>query len=131
MTLPSVTTSVSRVFPFAPKSGTKKGIIDNINLQYDFSGENRINTVDSLFFKKEMFDDAQIGVRHRIPLSTNFKILKHLSASASTTYQETWTLKTFSKRYDETVNNGVGGVVTDTINGFDSYRTYNFTHSYL
>ncbi len=88
MSLPSVTTSVSRVFPFAPKSGAKKGIIDNINFQYDFIGDNRINTVDSLFFKKEMFNKAQVGARHRIPISTNFKILKHLSASASTTYQK-------------------------------------------
>ena len=129
MSLPSITTSVSRIFPFAPKSGTKKGIIDNINFQYDVTGDNRINTVDSLFFKKEMFYNAQIGVRHRIPISTNFKILKYISASASTTYQETWTFKTFSKQYDETANDGIGEVVTDTINGFDSYRTYNFSSS--
>ena len=129
MSLPSVTTSVSRVFPFAPKSGAKKGIIDNINFQYDFIGDNRINTVDSLFFKKEMFNKAQVGARHRIPISTNFKILKHLSASASTTYQETWTLKTFTKRYDDGANNGAGEVVTDTVSGFDSYRTYNFASS--
>ncbi|RMA64236.1 putative LPS assembly protein LptD [Ulvibacter antarcticus] len=129
MSLPSVTTSVSRIFPFAPKSGIKKGIIDNINLQYDFTGDNRINTVDSLFFKKEMFENALVGMRHRIPLSTNFKILKYLSASASTAYQETWTLKTFEQRYDETANDGDGGVVIDTISGFDSYRTYNFSTS--
>ena len=129
MSLPSVTRSVSRIFPFAPKSGTKKGIIDNINFQYDVTGDNRINTVDSLFFKKEMFDNAQVGVRHRIPVSTNFKIFKYISASASTTYQETWTLKTFSQQYDETANDGVGAVVTDTISGFDSYRTYNFSSS--
>ena len=129
MSLPSITTSVSRVFPFAPKNGAKKGIIENINFQYDVAGENRIKTVDSLFFKKEMFDNAQVGMRHRIPISTNFKILKHLSASASTTYQETWTLKTFSQRYDETINDGAGGVITDTVQGFDSYRTYNFSSS--
>ena len=129
MSLPSITTSVSRIFPFAPKVGAKKGIIDNINFQYDFTGDNRINTVDSLFFKKEMFDDALVGVRHRIPISTNFKVLKYLSATASTTYQETWTLKTFTQRYDETANDGAGGVVTDTVSGFDSYRTYNFASS--
>jgi lipopolysaccharide assembly outer membrane protein LptD (OstA) len=129
MSLPNLTTSVSRIFPFAPKNGIKKGIIDNINFQYDFTGDNRINTVDSLFFKKEMFNEALVGARHRIPLSTNFKILKYLSASASTSYQETWALKTFSKRYDETANDGLGGVVTDTVQGFDSYRTYNFSTS--
>jgi len=126
MSLPNITTSMSRVFPFAPKIGVKKGIIDNINFQYDFSGRNQINTVDSLFFKKEMFDNALAGIQHRIPVSTNFKILKYLSASASSTYQETWTFKTFAKKYDENANDGVGEIVTDTIYGFDSYRTYNF-----
>ena len=125
MSLPNITTSVSRVFPFAPKTGIKKGIIDNINFQYDFTGDNRINTVDSLFFKKEMFKEALVGVRHRIPISTNFKILKYLSASASATYQETWALKTFEKSYDDTLNE----IITDTVPGFDSYRTYNFSTS--
>ncbi len=125
MSFPNVTTSVSRVFPFAPKTGVKKGIIDNINFQYDFTGDNRISTVDSLFFKKEMFKNALVGARHRIPISTNFKILKYLSASMGTTYQETWTLKTFDKSYDETNET----VAVDTISGFDSYRTYNFSAS--
>jgi hypothetical protein len=38
-------------------------------------------------------------------------------------------LKTFDKRYDENANEGIGAVVTDTVNGFDSYRTYNFSTS--
>jgi len=129
MSLPNVTASVSRIFPFAPKVGTKKGIIDNINLQYDVAAENRIQTTDSLFFKPEMFDNALVGAQHSIPISTNFKILNYLSASASTRLQETWTLKTFDQRYDATANDGVGGVVTDTIPGFDRYMTYNFSTS--
>ena len=54
MSLPKISTSVSRIFPFAPKVGAKKGIIQNINLQYSARGENRITTNDSLFFKKQM-----------------------------------------------------------------------------
>lgn len=127
MSLPNFNGSVSRMFPFAPKIGAKKGIIQNINLQYDVSAENRIQTTDSLFFKKEMFDAAQFGVRHSIPVSTNFKVAKYLSVSMGTNYQETWTGKTISRRYDEDLNDGAGGVVQDTISGFDSYRTYGFS----
>lgn len=126
MSLPNVTANVSRIFPFAPKTGTKKGIIDNINLQYDVSALNRVRTTDSLFFTAEMFDDAIIGVQHRIPISTNFKILDYLSASASTSLTETWTFTTFNQRYDASANEGNGAVVTDTINGFDRYFTYGF-----
>lgn len=129
MSLPNLNTSVSRIYPFAPKDGTKKGIIQNINFQYDLTAENRIQTTDSLFFKSEMFNEAQIGAQHNIPITTNFKILKYLSASLGTNYRETWVLKSTRQHYDETLNNGLGGIVKDTVSGFESYRTYNFSTS--
>lgn len=122
MTLPTFQGSIGRVFPFAPKVGTKKGLIQNINLQYNVRAENRIQTTDSLFFKKEMFDDARIGVQHSIPLTSNFKLLKYLSLSASSNFQETWTFKTIERSYDADLQE----VVTVENSGFDSYRTYNF-----
>jgi len=125
MTLPTFQGSVSRIFPFAPKTGTKKGIIQNINLQYNVRGENRIKTTDSLFFKKEMFDDAVAGFQHSIPLSTNFKVLKYLSFSASSNFQETWVFNTINQFYDQTEDI----VVTEDKKGFESYRTYNFSTS--
>ncbi len=125
MTLPTFQGNVSRIFPFAPKVGSKKGIIQNINLQYSVRGENRIQTTDSLFFKKEMFDDAKAGFQHTVPLSTNFKVFKHFSLSASTSLNEVWTFKTIDRYYDN-VNDEV---ITETINGFDSFRTYNFSTS--
>ncbi len=127
MSLPNFNGSVSRIFPFAPKAGAKKGVFQNINLQYDVTAENRIQTTDSLFFKPEMFKSAQIGARHSIPISTNFKVLKYLSFSMGTNYQETWVGKTIQRSYDSELNNGNGGVVQDTISGFDSYRTYGFS----
>ncbi|AUP81379.1 putative LPS assembly protein LptD [Flavivirga eckloniae] len=122
MTLPTLQASVGRIFPFAPKTGSKKGIIQNINFQYNVRGENKYITTDSLFFKKEMFEEGKTGFNHGIPLSTNFKLFKHFSLSASTSYKEVWTLKTIRKSYD--VKNRT--VSTRTVNGFDSYRTYNF-----
>ena len=129
MSLPNLNASVSRIYPFAPKNGTKKGIIQNINFQYDLSAQNRIQTTDSLFFKPEMFTSAQIGAQHNIPITTNFKILKYLSASAGTNFRETWVLKSTRKRYEESAFNGRGGIVQDTLSGFESYRTYNFSTS--
>ncbi|QAA80672.1 LPS-assembly protein LptD [Aequorivita sp. H23M31] len=129
MSLPNLNASVSRIYPFAPKDGTKKGIIENINFQYNLTAENRIQTTDSLFFKPEMFHNAQVGAQHSIPLTTNFKVLKYLSASLGSNYRETWMLKTTRQYYDENAFNGRGGIVKDTISGFDSYRTYNFSAS--
>lgn len=125
MTLPTFQGSVGRMYPFAGKNGAKKGIIQNVNLQYNLRGENRIQTTDSLFFKKEMFDDARAGFQHSIPINTNFKVFKHFSLSASTNYNEVWTFNTIKKSFDATNRQ----TVTETINGFDTFRTYNFSTS--
>ena len=125
MTLPTLQVNVDRVFPFAPKDGAKKGFFKNINFQYNLRGENRISTTDSLFFKPEMFRDANTGFQHSIPLSTNFKVFKFFSVSTSANYNEVWYLKTINRRFDSDLNN----VVTDNINGFDAFRTYNFSSS--
>ncbi len=125
MSLPNLQGSLNRIYPFEPKVGSKKGIIQNINLQYSFAAENRILTSDDAFFKKEMFDDAKLGVRHSIPINTNFKVFKYFSLSAGAQYNEVWNFEKVNKQYDE-INQEI---ITTTDNGFTSYRTYNFNTS--
>ncbi|MEE2772252.1 MAG: putative LPS assembly protein LptD [Bacteroidota bacterium] len=125
MSLPTLQLSMDRIFPFAPKGGTKKGLFENINFQYQVRAENQIQTYDSLFFKPQMFRDAKLGAQHSIPVSTNFKLFKYLSVSTGTSYEETWVSRTFRKSYDPVLDDEV----IDTVNGFDSYRTYNFNAS--
>jgi lipopolysaccharide assembly outer membrane protein LptD (OstA) len=123
MTLPTLQGSVERIFPFAPKEGIKKGVFQNINFQYNIRSENRIQTTDSLFLKKEMFENARIGFRHTIPISTNFKVAKYLSVTLNGNYEDIWTFRTIRRRdFDETTNE----VPIDTINGFDRFNQYNF-----
>lgn len=126
MTLPTLQASVDRIFPFAAADAPKKGIIKNINLQYNVKGENRIKTTDSLFFKSEMFRDAKLGMQHSIPISTNFKIFKHFSVSAGTNYQETWVMNTIKREFNPVTNKDT---LINNVRGFDSYRTYNFSSS--
>jgi lipopolysaccharide assembly outer membrane protein LptD (OstA) len=125
MTLPDLQYSVDRIYPFVGKDGVKKGFFKNINLLYNLSGKNSFVTTDSLFFKPEMFKNAQVGMQHSIPLSTNFKLFKYFSGSASANYEEVWYLKTIQRGY----NADQSKVVDQTINGFDAYRTYNFSSS--
>jgi len=125
MTLPTLQSSVSRVFPFAPKSGTKKGFFQNINFQYSLRGENRIQTTDSLFFTKEMFDSAKSGFQHNIPISTNFKLFKYLSFSTSANYNAIMVFNTIERSFD--IENQE--VVTIDNKGYDGFSTYNFSAS--
>ncbi len=122
--LPTFQGNVERIYPFVKKNAQKKGILQNINFQYTFRGENRINTTDSLFLKKDMFNDAKYGMKHSIPISTNFKVFKHFSISMSGNFDEVWTGSTVFKDDYDLTNNTQGS--KETIKGFDRYAQYNF-----
>jgi len=125
MTLPTLQLSVDRIYPFASRDESKKGIIKNINLQYNLSAKNSFSTTDSLFFTPEMFKDAKTGAQHSIPLSTNFKVLKYFSIPLSLTYNEVWTMKTIRKQRNfETDRDSI-----TEVNGFDRFGTYSFSTS--
>jgi len=125
LTLPTLQASLERIFPFAKEGGIKKGALQNINFQYDLNARNSITTTSEDFGSSKMFDDAQVGARNRIPISTNFKVAKYLSMSVGGTYEDVWTLQTFNQRFDSETQE----VVTDTIKGFDRFNQYSLNSS--
>ncbi|GAK77317.1 hypothetical protein JCM19296_2924 [Nonlabens ulvanivorans] len=88
-------------------------------------GENRIATTDDDFLTSKMFDGAISGLRHTIPISTNFKIANYFSVGLNASYDESWVFETYRQFLED---NGSGGfnTVRDTVSGFDAYRTYNY-----
>ncbi len=123
LTLPTFQGSVDRVYPLQPKNRPKKGFIENINFQYSTRAENRMITTEEDLFTSKMFENASSGIQHTIPLSTNFKILKHFNMAASMNYKEVWQPKTIRyNNYDPLID----GVVKDTLSGFSAYRTYSY-----
>ncbi len=125
MTLPTLQASMERIYPFAKRDGIKKGIIQNVNFQYNLSARNTITTNDEDFFKSQMFEDAKIGAQHSIPISTNFKVAKFFSVTLGGSYEDIWTLKTIDRSYDFDAEE----IVTDTISGFDRFNGYNLSAS--
>jgi lipopolysaccharide assembly outer membrane protein LptD (OstA) len=121
MSLPSLQVSMDRIYPFAPKDGTKKGMLQNIGTTYNFKGDYKINTTDEFFFKNEMFATARTGMQHDANLSTNTKIMKYFTLSPNARYKEVWYFDSVSKEYVPEIDQ----VVTDTISGFSSFREYN------
>jgi len=120
MSLPTTQLNVDRIYPFAGKTGSKKGLIKNVNLSYALRADNRFRTNDDEFFTAAMFEGAETGIRHSVPISTNFKLFNFISASVNGSLEESWVFKTIDQRFDEETNT----VVRDTVNGFDAYRTY-------
>ena len=126
VTLPTLQASMERIYPFAPREGIKKGIIQNVNFQYNLNARNSIKTTEEDFLTSRMFENSLFGARHTIPLSTNFKVAKHFSVSVGGSYEDVWAIETYQRGYDlETKRE----VITDTLNGFDRYNKYNFSTS--
>lgn len=122
LTLPTFQASMERIFPFAPKVGAKKGFFQNINFQYTGRAENRIITTEEALFGPTMFDNAKYGMKHNIPLSTNFKLLKYLSFTSSANFEEVWTQNTV--KYND-FNPETNFSAKDTIGKIGTFRQYN------
>jgi hypothetical protein len=76
-----------------------------------------------------MFENAQIGARHTIPLNTNFKVAKYFSVSVGGNYEDVWTAQTFQRGLDPNDPESNREVVLDTVNGFDRFNRYGLSAS--
>ena len=135
--LPSMTFNMSNIYPFQRKSGGGNGVLDKLNVRYTLEGNNEISNnlgpigdaaTDSIApfdFSNlsTFFKNASRGFNNRIPLSTSFKLLKHLTASPSFNYQERWYFEKLD--YDIDPEDPNKAVVVDTLNGFE--RVYNYS----
>ena len=126
LTLPSFQANMERIYPFAKKNGSGKGLIRNINFQYSTQAINTIITTEDELFSKSMFENAKYGMQHLIPLSTNFKVFKYFSVSVGGNYKEVWTPNTI--KYND-YNETSGIASKETINKFDAFRTYSYSAS--
>ncbi|MBS9766558.1 MAG: LPS-assembly protein LptD [Flavobacteriaceae bacterium] len=120
MTLPSLSVSMDRQYPFAGKGGIKKNVFQKIGISYSMSGSQRLTTTDEDFLTKRMFKDAKLDVNHRASASTNMKLFKYFTVNPSMSYNEKWYFKGVNKAYDAETKK----VEIDTVNRFGAYRTY-------
>ena len=121
MTLPSINVNMNRIFPFAGKGGVQKTPIQKMGFNYTMQGQYLINTTDEEFFTSKMFESARAGVKHQTGTSTNIKAFKYFTLSPSAAYEESWNFNYIEKNYDPVKEE----IVTDSLNGFKTFRTYN------
>ena len=131
LSLPNVSFGINRLYPFKPKVqvGPAKWY-ESINVTYSMNMRNDLSTADSLLFKSDVTNRFVNGMKHSIPLSGSFKVLKYFSWSNSLNYNERWYTKTINKTWIEDTLYSAGGYVDiDTINGFKTARDYSFNSS--
>lgn len=121
---PKVSFNVAKIYPFKSKQsvGTAKWY-EKIGFSVTTSLDNRVEVKENNLFKRSVLDSMDNGVKHTIPLSTSFNILKFITVSPGANYSEYWYLKTTDKYWDPTSRS----VVVDTVRGFK--RGYEYSTS--
>ncbi len=85
---PNMVFNVNRLYPFRTKKSTGSyKWFQNIQISYNAKLENRINTIDSLFFTQQTLRSMKNGFSHSIPVSlTNIKLLNLINITPGLSY---------------------------------------------
>ncbi|HPE34263.1 MAG TPA: putative LPS assembly protein LptD [Bacteroidales bacterium] len=135
ITLPTFSLSSKQFYPFRRKEQVGKiRWYENITMKYTMTGENRIQTADSLLFKKGWEDDLKSGIRHSIPVSSSIKVLKYFTLTNSVDYTERWYPYSIRKTWNNdtifTPTDTISGrVMTDTVRSFNAARDFSYSAS--
>ena len=116
LTLPQVTLTMSRIYPFKSKiSSGKEKWYEKIGISYTMDLQNTIDTKESKLMSSSLIKDWKNGIKHTIPISTSFKLLKYITVSPSFTYNERWYTQQVREKYNTTTNQVA---IADTLYGF-------------
>lgn len=126
MTLPSLTISLNRIYPFKRKNsaGDSKWY-EKISLTYNGTLSNSITTREDKLLSSNLVRDWKNGMKHSIPVSATFQILKNINVTPSFNYTSRWYTYRVDQSWDETRK----AVRKDTIYGFNRVYNYNFSVS--
>lgn len=122
VTLPEISFFLAQFNPFQGKSGTGTKWYEKITTSYTFTGQNQLVFTDTLFnLDKLSMNDFNNGMKHNIPISASYNILRFVNITMGANYNEYWLTKQSFKAYDHTVDS-----VVETVNrGFFTARDYN------
>ena len=124
-TLPNLTLSVSRFYPFKRKNRVgKEKFYEKFSLGYNTSFQNKINFKASEFNKPGFWDKFQNGMTHNFQIGLpNFTLMKYINVTPSVSYGMNWFFRKTEKEY-----NPDAGKVED-IKG-KAFGTFGATHNY-
>jgi len=126
VSLPDMTIALSTIYPFKRKEkiGDDRWY-EKIYFSYTGSIKNSITNVkENVFLKQSLIKDWKNGIKHSIPISASFNLLKYITISTSANYNENWYSNhpVFGYDYERKAI-----VPIDTVYGF--YRAYSYNGS--
>lgn len=124
-TLPNVTFSVSRFYPFKHKNRVgKEKWYEKFSLGYNTSLQNRISFKASEFGKPGFWDKFQNGMAHNFQIGLpNFTAFKYINITPSVSYGMNWFFRKTEKEYNPETNK------VEDIKG-KAFGTFGATHTY-
>jgi hypothetical protein len=130
VTLPNLTLSMSRIYPFAKKERVgKKAMYEDISLTYGVTFDNKVSFKSTELKDPNFMKRMNNGLNHNVSIGLpNVPILKYINLSPSVRYGTKWYFKSIEKHWDS-INRRV---VTDTTSAFSKLGTvheYGFSAS--
>jgi len=135
VTLPQISFSVNQFYPLRRKIPVGKlRWYEQISTKYNLDMENQYNTYDTLIFKPGWSKQLKNGIRHSIPISGTFRVLKFFNWTNSLNMVDRMYFSTIRKRYvQDTVYTATdtipGYYKTDTVYGFANAFDFNVSSS--
>lgn len=126
ITLPSLSISLSRFYPFKRKHAAgKERWYEKIALSYTGTLSNSISTKENLLFKSSLIRDWKNGMKHSIPISASFNVLKYINVTPSFNYNARWYLHKDMQSWDFENQK----VIKETKDGFYHVQDFNMSVS--
>ena len=124
-TLPNITLSVSRFYPFKQKNRVgKKKFYEDFSLGYTTTLQNKINFKASEFNQPGFLNKFQNGMSHNFQIGLpNFTLFKYINFTPSITYGMNWFFRKTEKQYNPLTNE-----VEDIDSG--QFGAFGATHNY-
>jgi len=121
---PNLNVSMSQTAPFKRKKAVGgERWYEKIRLSYSGQFQNSLTSKQDVFFKKSLIKDWRNGMRHSVPISATFSLLKYINVSPSISLNDRMYTSRIRRQWDPNAS----AEIQDTTYGF--YNVFDFNAS--
>lgn len=124
VTLPDLSISVSRFYPFRRRQAAgKERWYEKISMSYTGQMSNSFSGKEDRLLHSNLATDWRNGMQHRVPIDATFQLFKHINISPSFSFRDIMYVSRIERDWDTKHQREV----TDTVFGF--YNLYDWSTS--
>jgi hypothetical protein len=129
ISFPSLTYNINRFYPFRRKNAVKQTVLDKIGVNYLIEARNTFSGKDTVgMFGGNILDSLKYGIKHSLPISTNFNLLKYITVTPALNFSSVMYTKSTKKEFVTDLS-PAGRVKASVANGFVSGYDASFSTS--